>query len=233
MRVLLLVLASACASELESHRPYRADAAELAGDGVVATDGGVDAALDAAPAMVIALRQTSNQAVVPNASVACANGGVTLENAYYRVFDLASVGVTSTLHITEVTFGVDIATGTQSVIVRIGTYSGVPGTTLDTGATDFAGLVTPINAVYANVPASASGGFITAPITGSVAPNAKLIVEVLANTAGATFYLGASNAGQSSPGYVRAPGCGANQPYTTAALGFPNSHLLISAVGHY
>lgn len=232
MRVLLLLAVSACFPAPDTDHPLRLDGGErVTSDGAVLADAQLDGA-----APVITLRQTNDEDIVSNASVACSNGSYTEENAWYRVFDLATFGVTQTLHITEVSFGVELAVGTQNVIVRIGTYAGAPGTTLDTGSADFAGLVTPINAVFANVPASATGHYVTAPITGDLAPSAKLIVEVLANehnSQGTTFYVGATNAGQSSPGYLRAPSCGANRPTSTGAIGFPNSHLLIAAVGHY
>lgn len=72
-----------------------------------------------------------------------------------------------------------------------------------------------------------------------VAPaGSTLVVEVLAPSRltadggdGGRLLLGANSAGQSAPGYFRAPTCGFSDFVTIASVGFPSSHVLISVDG--
>jgi hypothetical protein len=197
---------------------------------------------DAPKQMVtVTLQQTTNNTVVAANSVACGNAtaGYTAENAYYRVFALADHGITSTFHVTQVTFGVQEAGGTQSVTVKIGTYAGTPGSTLNTGTTAVGGAVTQINTTTVAIPATTTGASVPAPITGDIPAGSNLIVEVLSpdhsSQTGTYFYIGATNAGETKPSYVRAPACSINTPTTTATVGngYPSSHLLITVTGTY
>lgn len=189
----------------------------------------IDAAIDATAA--ITLTQTSSQALVKDASAACINSGsYTEENEWYRVFDLPSFGIVDTFHVEQVTFAVDTSNGGKMVTVKIGSYAGTPGSSLNTGNADFAGLVTPISMVAVAVPPTSNGVVMTAELDANVPPNTKLIVEVQASQGG-WFFVGATNAGETQPGYLRAPACGRSNPVTMASIGFPNAHLLISVTG--
>ncbi len=193
---------------------------------------------DAPPQMVtVTLQQTTNNMVIAENSVACGAAGYTAENNYYRVFKLSDHGINTAFHVTQVTFGVQEAGGTQNVTVKIGTYAGTPGPTLDTGGTDFGGAVTQIATTSVAVPATTTGASVPAPITGDIPAGSNLIVEVLSSDHSAAgnvyFYLGATNAGETKPGYVRAPTCDIANASTTASLGFPSANLLISVTGTY
>lgn len=194
---------------------------------------------DAPPQMVtVTLSQTTNNTVIAANSIACGNQteGSTSENDYYRVFKLSDHGINTTFHVTQVTFGVQEAGGTQNVTVKLGTYAGTPGTTLDTGGTDFGGLATQIATTSVAVPATTTGASVPAPITGDIPAGGTMIVEVLSpDRSGTTtyFYIGATNAGETKPGYVRAPDCTIPNASTTASLGYPAANILISVTGSY
>lgn len=49
--------------------------------------------------------------------------------------------------------------------------------------------------------------------------------------AGHSFFIGSNAAAETGPSYLSAADCGVNVPTTTAAIGFPNMHILLSAVG--
>jgi hypothetical protein len=202
--------------------------------------------IDAPPGPVtVTLSQTTNNTVVAANSVACGgcnntsnpcNSTYTAENAYYRVFALADHGITTAFNVTQVTFGVQESTAV-TVQVKLGTYAGTPGTTLNTGATDFAGAITQLATATVNVPATTTGISVPAPLTATVPAGSNLIVEILSPThqgqANVYFYLGATNAGETKPGYLRAPSCSLATATTTGGIGYPAANLLISVTGMY
>jgi hypothetical protein len=209
-------------------------------------DAPADAMIDAPPMMTsVTLTQTTNNTLATS-SLAC---GVceagnpctdyrTDENAYYRVFDLATLGITQTLHITAVNFGVQEAAGTQNVQVRIGTYTGAPGTTLNTGTTDWGGgSITALDSATINVPTTTTGTVMQAPILADVPGSSNLIVEVFAadHTAQTNtyFFLGATTSAEQTAGYVRAPACSINSAETPVTAGQPVTPFVITVTGTY
>jgi hypothetical protein len=203
-------------------------------------DGGVDApdarvAVDApmampdAAVMMTLTQATSNQNASAN-SVTCSAG----EDSWYRVFALADHGIAGKFTVQSVTFGVQEAGGSPPVQVKIGTYAGNPGTTLNTA------MITPINSVTINAANQTNpGANVTVPITGEIPAGSKLIVEIYkpgVNTATTYFYIGASNGGEIKAGYFRAPACSYNlvpiaTPTTPGSVGFPTAQLNIVVTG--
>ena len=210
--------------------------------------------LDAPPSGMtnVTLAETTNNTIASGMGLAC--GGCqsldspcsdyrTTENAYYRVFKLSDYGVTSTLHVTQVDFGVQEASGTQSAQVRIGTYNGTPTTTINVGANDWAGgLVTAIQSTTVTIPATSAGETVSAPITGDVDPTANLIVEVFSpthiNNLNTYFFIAGTASAEQRPGFVRAPtdaqnhGCGITTPTTPASIS-QTSKFIITVSGTY
>ncbi len=73
---------------------------------------------------------------------------------------------------------------------------------------------------------------LTTPVT--VPANSVVILEL--NTpdgqpGGNSFFIGSNAAAETGPSYLSAAACGVNVPTTTAAIGFPNMHILLSAAG--
>lgn len=232
-RYLVAVLLIGCASASTDGGGNRPDAGGNRPDsgGGGGEDAGVDAAppVDAAPQMVT-LSQTADTTVAAASSLACgSSAGYTRENSWYRVFDLASMGVTGPLEVSQVTFGAqESGPAAQTLQVKIGTYAGTPGTTLDTA------MITPINSANANVPASGTGQIITVPMTGTIPANSKLVVEIFSpdrvNTT-TFFYVGASAGTEQAPGYVRAPACNILQPQSMKALDPAAGSLIVTVTG--
>lgn len=201
-----------------------------------ARDAAVDAPpVDSAPTPIM-LTQTTSMTIGANNSIACGNpDGTTAENSWYRVFRLADAGITGGLRLNSVTFGVQESLGMPLVQVKVATYAGnvqPPPAQLDTA------LITPIASASFQVPdtTSTTTRTVTVPITANVPALSQLLVEIAApdlNGQSKFFYLGGNNAGESRPGYLRAPtgACATPQPKTTASLGFPDSHLVITVDG--
>ncbi len=204
----------------------------MPGDGPLPIDG---PAVDAAP-IAVTLTQNTGTAIGSNNSIACGNGdNTTAENSWYRVWKLSDEGIAGGFKVTAVSFGVQEANGLPNVQVKIGSYSGnitPPPAQLDTS------LITPIAAATFAVPNTANTATttVTVPVSANVPAMGQMIVEVFspdANGTGKYFYLGGNSLGESKPGYLRAPtgACATPQPRTTAALGFPTSHLFITVSG--
>ncbi|MBL9016982.1 MAG: hypothetical protein JNL83_22525 [Myxococcales bacterium] len=236
-----IVVAAACASagkESGGGGPdgKQADASTDSGGGGTDSAVTVDGPMaDAAPVAVTLSQNTNGTMIGSASSIACGNNttGDTRENSWYRVFKLADHNIVGGLHVTAVTFGVQEASGSPQVQVKIGTYSGnitPPPATLDTG------LITPLNAATFTVPntVSTAATTVTVPISANVPALSQMIVEVFSpdfNNMGRYFYLGGNGGGESKPSYLRAPTCNETQPKTTTALGFPTSHLVITVAG--
>lgn len=192
--------------------------------------------IDAPGPTSVTLTQTTSSMIGSDNSIACGNpDGTTAENSWYRVYRLADSNITSGLRVSAVTFGVQESVGSPAVQVKIGTYSGnvmPPPAQLDVA------LISPITAATFNVPDTlpAAAMTVTVPIVANVPALSQMIVEVFAPNLNGTskyFYLGGNNAGESKPGYLRAPSgaCATPQPKTTTALGFPTSNLVITVSG--
>jgi hypothetical protein len=195
-----------------------------------------DASLIDAPAAQITMEQTTSGTITLNHSFACLSTGFTLENSYYRVFTLADFGVTTTLHVTQVDFGIQTATAgagqQQPATVNIGTYGGTTGgTTLDLSQ------VRAVSSTDIQIP-DGSGTRMTVPIKADIAPGASLIVELHipdGSAAGNKFFIGTNGLGEQKPGYTRAPDC--TYPSPTAMnkvasdIGVGETNLVLSVTG--
>jgi len=177
------------------------------------------------------LTQTEDTPIKTGLSVACADPSGTTENSWYRVFPLHEYGITTPFTVNRVNFGVQDAIGTQRVKVSIGTYAGNAGTEqLDTSQIDVLAMTTiPIYPTDTGTIAQANFPAVEVP------GDANLVVEVRTEghgvKTGTYFYLGATDGRETTPGYLRAPTCSAPDPLMTSALGYVQSHLLISVSG--
>jgi hypothetical protein len=224
-RLMFLALLGACAS---------AGRESPATDGQPGAEPGIggpliDAMPDAPPDMLImqTLSQTTSNQNAASNSIACQAG----TNSWYRVFPLADFGITGPFNVQSVTFGVQEAGGSPPINVKIGTYAGTPGTTLDLA------MITALNQVTINAANQTNpGANVTTNITGTVPAGGKLVVEINRPNAGTStvyFYIGASNQGETKSGYMRGPSCNpaTPNPTTPATLGFPATNLNIVVTG--
>jgi hypothetical protein len=200
------------------------------------------AVVDAEPLRLsVTLSQTANNAITSQSNPACGkcnnttsnpcNDFVTAEDSWYRVFDLADHQIAEPFRISQITFGVLQAMGTQSVDVKIGNYNGALGATLDLAA------VTPLASATVNVPTMTYYAPIPVPMSLEIQPGTKFIVEVHSPShIGQTntyFFIGATHAGEIRPGYLRWPVCGKTVPNTLASLGYPSENIIITVTGSY
>jgi hypothetical protein len=180
----------------------------------------------------VRLEQTQgDNAIASGLSLACSDLNGTKENSWYRMFALPEFGVDKPFVVNRVNFGVQTAIGTQRVKVSIGTYAGPAGAVqLDVTKIDMLGLTTisvpegKQQMLQANFPSIA------------IPADANLIVEVKSEGKaqdGSFFYLGATTSPELVPGYLRAPGCNTPDPMMTSALGYSQTHLVISVSGAY
>lgn len=185
----------------------------------------------------IALTQTSTTALAAS-SLGCQNGNSTASQAYYRVFDLAALGITGPFTVSSVTFGVQQAAGTQTVSARVGSYSATPGATLNVGSSDWAGGdVTALGSASVSIPATDTGELVTAPLATTIPAGGSLIVEIFSpshtSASDTYFFLGASSGTETTPGFFWAPSCDANPPGTPAELGESPAAFQITVMGSY
>lgn len=191
--------------------------------------------IDALPTMT--LSQTANMTIGIGQTLACSVNmmPVTRENSWYRVFPLTAAGITGAFQVTQIAFGVESAgPDAQVVEVRLGTYAGTPGPTLDTT------LITQLETMMVTVPASTTPQFRSTPMTTSVPAGSNLVVEIFApdgQPLGLKFYAGSTAGAETAPGYLRGPDCGITAPRSmkvvaTEAMRSAGS-LIIEVTGTY
>ncbi len=178
------------------------------------------------PEDVYILTHSLSQTIVQFNSVSCSAGGLHTDNSYLRVFDLAAFGITGDFVVTNVEVGIEDAIGaggTQPVEVRL--Y------TLD-GALLWANM-TLIGQASVNIPDQSLSHF-SVPVTGVAPAGSILVVEFFTpngQVAGHSLYVGSNNLGQTAPTYLAAADCGFPEPTDTAAIGFPDMHLVMNVTG--
>jgi len=185
----------------------------------------------ATPDALETITHSASQTIEAGNSVHCGdqNTGYHTDNSYLREFDLNAFGITADFDVTEVEFGIEEAEGaggSQPVTVRLFTKNN------PAGALTWANL-TEIGSASATVPDQNLTRF-TVPVTGSAPAGSVLVVEVFTpngQTAGHTFFIGSNSLGQTAPSYLAAEDCGIAEPTSTAAIGFPNMHIVMNVTG--
>jgi hypothetical protein len=218
----------------QADAPVRPDAPEMI-DAPVHPDAMPDAMQQ--PVTVTLQETTNNTLVIPN-SGACqytdglGNTVATADNVWYRAFQLSDFNITNTFHVTQVTFGVEAASGSPNAQVKVGSYTGAVG-----GATIDLTMITPLNAAPVNVTNTTTGEMVPVPITADIPAGGKLVVQIAAPDYGSTsnrlLFIGSSNAGETKPGYWTSTGCAVTAPETTAAAGFPTENMIILVTGNH
>jgi hypothetical protein len=180
---------------------------------------------DAPPGMQTkTLSQTTSPTIAGGKSIACPSTAPmgTAANNYYRVFDLASFGVTTDFHVSKVSFQIeDCESGgatCATVSVKVGTYSGTPGATLSTGSMTMLGSNPSVTVpIVVENGTSTPGGTVDATLSATIPAGSKLYVEVDAPDGANTyqFYMGANAGGQSGKGYAASPDGSCSPPGAT------------------
>ena len=178
------------------------------------------------------ITQSTNQAIVTN-SVACSDAGVgTLENHYWRAFDMSTFTGGQAYNVTSVEFGIEQALslfGTDqplTVNLYINHGSPFPGGDWQSNLLVTSGEIRVPNQEFTifNVPLMA-----TVP-----AGTLELVMEVLSpdQTAEHNFFIIGSNPDpETGPSYLSAPDCGNPDPVATRCIGFPDMHYVFNVNG--
>jgi len=238
MRLLLIaILLASCAEAGKAGIEGRPDSAIKLTDSTLPPDAFISR-IDAPPGqMTKTLDQNSSDTIKLATALACSdqNTGFTLANSYFRVFDPSAFGVTGDFHVTTVGFQVENCTPSQTVTVKVGTYTGTPAATLSTAnmstiASNTAVVVPTIDEV---------GGSVNAPITATIPQGSKLFIEIDSPTGDAgtntAFYMGVNTAAETGFGYIQASDCSLTVPtnISSNAVAGTQMSLLMDVTGTY
>jgi hypothetical protein len=177
------------------------------------------------------ITQSTSQAIVTG-SVACSEPAVrTVENHYWRAFDMATFTGGQAYNITSVEFGIEQASafeGTQPITVNLYTNNGAPFPGGDWQSNLLA------TSGELSIP-DQKGTIFNVPITATVpAGTLELVMEVMAPDTGRnlTFFIIGSNPDpETGPSYLSAPACGNPDPMPTRCIGFPDMHYVFNVNG--
>lgn len=76
------------------------------------------------PADEVTITHSVSQEIIQFNSVSCNSGLGNAENGFLRTFELEDFGITSDFNVTSVSFGVESATATQPISVKLYTLDG-------------------------------------------------------------------------------------------------------------
>lgn len=212
-------------------------------DAKIYLDAPVDIVLADTPPLQTLSQNVSSQ-IEAGVSPAClGSSSGTAANNYYRVFDLAALGITTDFHVYSISFQIEhchefASSAGIDVTARIGTYADAPGETLSFSA------MTILQSASGHVPEvisqtqptpSTPGGTVTVPFDVVVPAGQKMLVEVDAPDGNGdyAFFMGANTAGETGIGYVLAPTCSIAVPTNISTLKGSPVHLLLTVTGAY
>ncbi|HEY0195453.1 MAG TPA: hypothetical protein VGC42_30270, partial [Kofleriaceae bacterium] len=193
-----------------------------------------DAAVIDAPPDVVTLTQTATNMVISANSIACydADTDITFDNNFYRVFTPADASVTGALHLTQVDFGIQVATSTsgngQPATLKIGTYA---GTVTPTTAT-LTGTITNLVTKAITIKDTAAPTAMTVPVIADIAAGTSFVVELDLPNTGNKFFIGSNAGTETKPGFVGSTNCNITTPksFKSLATNGPVS-IVMSATG--
>lgn len=176
------------------------------------------------------LTHSTSQAIDGN-TVACGNSatGTSSDNRYYRAFNLASFGITSSFNLTDIQFGVASLQAPNGYTVTVKGYSTTASFPTGFPSTDYSLIG---QADYL-VQSSDVGTIVSVPVTGTVPANSTLVVEVgyAAGATGVQISLGSNTAPQTGPSYIASTACSLLNPTDVATINFGEVRMVINAVG--
>lgn len=174
----------------------------------------------------VTLTHSSSLAITALNSVSCNSASGHTDNFYYRVFNLASFGQ-GDFDVCSVEIGVEEATsagGSQPIEITLYT---TPSGSFPGGALTQIGTT-------ATAVADQSLTIVEFPVSGFASAGLDLVVEVFTpngQASGNFFFIGSNASPETGPSYLMAPDCGVTTPTTTAAIGFPNMHIVMNVNG--
>jgi hypothetical protein len=172
----------------------------------------------------VSVTQSAATAISEGVAIGCHLRGDNGEMSYYRVLDVAALGVPGELDVTSVYFGIEKAktsTGVQSAHLYL--YSLVGSFTLD--------HLTPVADAPVTIFDSDTGSAKAVPIEATLPPGSTLVVELRIPASDGFLMVGANRGGESGPTYLRAPACGVDDPTPVALLGAPSMAWVLNVAG--
>jgi len=174
------------------------------------------------------ITQSTSHAITLGNSASCNDGMTHTDNSYWRAFDMNAYAGGNHYCIYSISFGVEFANSIQSVTVRLYTTVNFPA--------GFPGSLTQIATTTLNVGPAQNGTVVTTPLVVTVpAGTPQLVMELFTpngQPGGHRFFVGSNAALETGASYFSAAACGATTPITTAALGFPNMHIVFDINGN-
>lgn len=170
---------------------------------------------DAATPVPVTLTHSASNVIEDESSLRCNdnNNGTHTANSYYRVFDLAAMGVVGDLSVESVSIGIQEAIsandGPQPATVKLYTLEG-----------DFLlENLTGLTSVPVQVPEQTLS-ILEVPVTTTVPADSVLVLEFFtpAGTNQYSLWVGANDDGQTGPSYAYSSQCGDAQPVDVATL---------------
>jgi hypothetical protein len=157
------------------------------------------------------ITHSSSQDVAMGNSVGCVGS----QTQWLRTFTLEDFDIEGEFAVTNVSFGVELASADTDVTVNLYELDG-----------DF---------VYANMTQIGTADvtleaqeltMVDVPVTGTA--TGTLVVEVV--SAG-EFFIGSNAEPETAPSYIASDDCGTPEPSTVADLGFPDMHTVLNVTG--
>jgi subtilisin family serine protease len=180
------------------------------------------------------ITESTSQEITSLNSVACTDNatGFTVENHYWRAFDMSTFTGGLEYDVTSVTFGIEQATsgsGTgQPLTVNLYANHGAPFP----GGDWQSNLIATSGQV--NIP-DQSLTIFSQSITATVAAGTlELVMEVMTPdgvAAGNDFFVGSNASAETAPSYLSAADCGLPDPTPTGDIGFPDMHIVFNVNG--
>jgi hypothetical protein len=167
-------------------------------------------------------------------SIACNDGIETLENHYWRAFNMNEFTGGIAYNVTSVDIGIELAQSGngqgQPLTVNLYANHGLPfpGGDWQSNLIGTSGSI--------NIPDEQLVFPVNIPITATVAAGTlELVMEVMTPDGTANtdlIFIGANSQAETGLSYVSAPACSINDPTPTGDLGFPNTHWVFNVNGN-
>jgi len=174
--------------------------------------------------------------VTGGTAIACASTAApqtSSDNQFWRAFTLSDFGVTESVTIENVEFGIENLTLPTLIEadITINLYQAPGGSAPSTGLELIGSTVATLGDRALEV--------VTVDVTGVVDAGNALVVEInqpnfqdlSGGLTGDVFFPGANSFGENDPSYISSAGCGTAEPTPYADIGFPEVHLIIIANG--
>jgi len=180
------------------------------------------------------LSHSTDNATFDGGSIACAGGGTTADNIFYRSYTPSDFGFTGNFDVMGASFPIaftDVSGGaTAEITVRFSTSDDVfPAGTLTEIASET--LTIDVNNDFSI--AGTMEVLLTTTVTVDAATEIIVGIDVPDNIDPNMYDVRIvdNGLGQAAPGYIFSVACGLNTPTDYAAIGFPDNHIILDLIG--